>query len=343
MTGLANREKVRLQRGAAALDSGLTPMKAIRMHAFGPPEVLQLEDVPDLRPEAGQVLVRVHAAGVNPVETYIRAGVYAHKPGLPYTPGGDAAGVVAAVGPQVAHLHPGDRVYTAGTLTGAYAEATLCSAEQVHALPAALSFAQGAGLNIPYVTAYRAVFSRARARAGQTVLVHGASGGVGLAAVQFAAAAGMVVFGTGGTDAGRQRVREAGAAQVLDHRAADYLDQLLKLTDGRGVDVILEMLANVNLGRDLTVLARGGCVVVIGCRGEVQINPRLLMRTEGSIVGLLGGAPQETAEAHAAIAAGLRAGTLRPVVGRELPLAKAAQAHHEIIEASSSGKIVLVP
>jgi NADPH:quinone reductase len=318
-------------------------MKAIRMHAFGPPEVLQLEEVPDPRPEAGQVVVRIHAVGVNPVETYIRGGVYAYKPGLPYTPGGDAAGVIAAVGPKVGGLKVGDRVYTAGTLSGAYAELALCGAEQVHPLPDSLSFAQGAGLNVPYVTAYRALNFRARARAGQTVLVHGASGGVGLAAVQFGAAAGLTVIGTGGTEAGRQRIREHGAAHVLDHKAPDYLEQLMKLTDGHGVDLILEMLANVNLGKDLTVLARAGCIVVIGCRGEVQINPRLLMRTEGSIVGLLGGDPQETAAAHAAIGAGLRAGTLHPVVGRELPLARAPEAHHEIIESPSSGKIVLVP
>ena len=109
------------------------------------------------------------------------------------------------------------------------------------------------------------------------------------------------------------------------------------------MDVILEMLANVNLGKDLTVLAKGGCIVVIGCRGEVQINPRLLMRAEGSILGVMAGTTEEYAQSHAAIGAGLRAGTLRPVVGRELPLAEAPRAHHEIIESTAYGKIVLVP
>jgi NADPH:quinone reductase len=318
-------------------------MKAIRVPEFGPPEVMKLEDVPDPVPGSGQVVVRVHAAGVNPVETYIRSGNYANKPALPYTPGGDAAGVIAAVGAPVARWRPGDRVYTAGTVSGAYAQLALCQAEQVYPLPAHLSFAQGAGLHIPYATAYRALFDRTSARAGQTLLVHGASGGVGLAAVQFAAAAGLTVIGTAGTDAGRQLVREQGAAHVLDHRAPGYLEELLKLTGGRGVDLILEMLANVNLGRDLTVLAKGGCIVVIGSRGEVPINPRLLMRAEGSIVGVMGGSPAEYARAHAAIGAGLRAGTLRPVVGRELPLAQAAQAHRAIIESTALGKIVLLP
>lgn len=318
-------------------------MKAIRVHEFGPPEVMKLEDVPDPVAGPGQVVVRIHAAGVNPVETYIRSGAYANKPPLPYTPGGDAAGIVTAVGAQVTRCRAGDRVYTAGTASGAYAQLAVCQAEQVYPLPENLSFAQGAGLHVPYATAYRALFDRTRARAGQTVLVHGASGAVGLAAVQFAAAAGLTVIGTGGTEAGRQLVREQGAVHVLDHRAPNYLDELMNLTGGRGADLILEMLANVNLGKDLTVLAKGGCIVVIGCRGEVQISPRLLMRAEGSIVGVMGGSPAEYARAHAAIGAGLRAGTLRPIVGRELPLVDAPQAHHAILESPAGGKIVLVP
>jgi NADPH2:quinone reductase len=318
-------------------------MNAIRVHEFGPPEVMKLENVPDPAPGPGQVVVRVHAAGVNPVETYIRSGVYALKPSLPYTPGGDAAGVVAAVGDQVTGFKAGDRVYTAGTISGAYAQLALCNAGQVYPLPADVSFARGAALHVPYATAYRSLFQRARAHAGQTVLVHGASGAVGIAAVQFAVAAGLIVIGTGGTERGWQLVREQGAAHVLDHKAPDYLEQLMKLTEGRGVDVILEMLANVNLGKDLTVLAKGGCIVVIGCRGEVQINPRLLMRAEGSILGVMAGTTEEYAQSHAAIGAGLRAGTLRPVVGRELPLAEAPRAHHEIIESTAYGKIVLVP
>ncbi len=318
-------------------------MKAIRFHEFGPPEVMKLEEVPDPTPGPGQVVVRVRAAGVNPVETYIRSGTYALKPPLPCTLGNDAAGEIATVGAGVPRFKPGDRVYTAGTLSGAYAQLALCAADQVYPLPEKVTFAQGAAVNVPYATAYRALFCRAQAHAGQTVLVHGASGGVGLAAVQFAAAAGLTVIGTGGTDRGRRLVRDQGAAHVLDHQAPDYLETLLTLTDRRGVDLILEMLANVNLGKDLTVLARRGCIVVIGSRGEVQINPRLLMRTEGSIVGLLGGVADEAAQAHAAIGAGLRAGTLRPVIGQELPLAEAVRAHHAVIELPAYGKIVLVP
>ena len=318
-------------------------MKAIRLHEFGPPEVMHLEDVADPRPGPGQIVVRIHATGVNPVETYIRAGTYALKPPLPYTPGGDAAGIVAAVGEHVTRFKIGERVYTAGTISGAYAQLALCNAEQVYPLPENVSFAQGAGLHIPYATAYRALFLRAHAHAGQTVLVHGASGAVGLATVQFAAAAGLTVLGTGGTDRGRQMVREQGAAHVFDHKDPDYLEQLMKLTGHRGVDVVVEMLANVNLGKDLAILGQDGCVVVVGSRGEVQINPRLLMRAQGAILGMTGGTPEQYVQAHAAIGAGLRNGTLRPIVGRELPLAEAARAHHEIIEGPAYGKIVLAP
>ncbi|HEX8149014.1 MAG TPA: NADPH:quinone reductase [Pyrinomonadaceae bacterium] len=320
-------------------------MRAIRVNEFGGPEVLKLEDVPEPSPSAGRVLVRVRAAGVNPVDTYIRSGVHAVKPTPPYTPGLDAAGEVEAVGVGVARFRPGQRVYTAGSLTGTYAELTLCEESQCHALPERVTFAQGAGVFTPYVTAYRALFHRANARPGETVFVHGASGGVGTAAVQLARAAGLRVVGTAGTEEGRRLASEQGAHEVLDHRAPDYLEQLVGLTGGRGADVILEMLANVNLDRDLGVLAKGGRVVVIGSRGTVEINPRQAMTRDATILGmtLFNASPQELQSIHAALGAGLEAGTLRPVVGRELPLAEAARAHEEVLKPGAFGKIVLIP
>jgi len=320
-------------------------MKAIRVSAFGGPEVLKVEDVPAPKPQAGEVLVRVRAAGVNPYDTYMRAGTYASgNPVLPWTPGSDAAGTVEAVGAGV-DLKPGQRVYTAGTITGAYAELALCKRSQVHPLPDAASFAQGAGVWVPCATAYRSLFQLARARPGEIVLVHGASGGVGVAAVQLARAAGLVVIGTAGSDAGLEAVLKEGAHHAVNHRADDYRTKIRDLTGGAGVNVIVEMLANVNLAHDLAMLAHRGRVVVVGSRGPVEINPREIMSREAAVLGvLLWRVPDgDAAEIHAALEAGLANGTLRPLVGAELPLASAPEAHRRVMEPGARGKIVLVP
>lgn len=320
-------------------------MKAILVHEFGGPEVLKLEEVPTPKPAAGQVLVRIHGAGVNPYDTYMRAGTYAVKPPLPYTPGSDGAGIIEAVGDGVKKVKKGDRVYTAKTLTGAYAEYALALEEQVHALPEKISFGQGAGVWVPYGTAYHALHHSAQAHGSETVLVHGASGGVGTAAVQMARAMGLTVIGTAGTQKGVDLVKREGAHQTFDHSKAGYQEDILKATGRRGVDVILEMLANVNLSADLKLLATNGRVIIIGNRGEITINPRDLMLRRASARGftLWAITPAEEAEIHAGLIAGLENGTLRPVVGKELPLSEAARAHKEILEPGAAGKIVLIP
>jgi NADPH2:quinone reductase len=320
-------------------------MKAIRVHEFGEPEVMRLEEVPDPRCAPGQVLVRVHAVGVNPVDTYIRAGLYTINPTLPYIPGSDAAGTIEALGEGVKRLKAGDRIYTVGTISGAYAEKALCLESQVHSLPPRVTYSQGAALNVPYSAAYRALFQRARAVPGETVLVHGASGGVGIAALQFSRAAGMTVIGTAGTEQGRHLASEQGAHHILDHRSPDHFEEVLKLTENRGVDVIVELLANVNLGKDLGILAKGGRAVVIGSRGTVEVNPRDAIGREAAILGMsvFNATERETASIHAAIGAGLENGTLRPVIGQEMPLADAPRAHRRIMEVSALGKIVLLP
>jgi NADPH2:quinone reductase len=320
-------------------------IKAIRVHEPGPPEVMHVEELSLSQPEAGQVLIRIHAAGVNPVDTYIRSGAQGYAPTCPYNPGIDAAGVVEAVGVDVKARAVGERVYCAGTLSGAYAEKALCAQQQVHPLPESVSFSQGAAVFVPYATAYRALFQRAQAKAGETVLIHGASGGVGLAAVQLATAAGVQAIGTAGTEDGRRLVAEQGAQHVLDHHRPDHFEQLMALTEGKGVDLILEMLANVNLGHDLAILAKKGRVVVIGSRGDVQITPRDLMGRDAAVLGmaLMNANAEELASIHAALAAGLANETLKPVIGKELRLTEAAQAHHQVIESSAYGKIVLRP
>ena len=319
-------------------------MKAIRVTEFGGPEKLVVQDVPDLRPAAGQVLVRIHAAGVNPVDSYIRTGTYAIKPNLPYTPGEDGAGTVLAVSEGVTKFGKGDRVYCAGSATGTYAEQALCNESQVHPLPKKASFAQGAAMGVPYATAYRALFQKAHLMPGETVLIHGASGGVGSAAVQLAKAHGASVIGTGGTDAGRALVKQEGADHVLDHHASDFSDQLMKVTGGNGVNAIIEMLANKNLATDLSLLSLGGRVVVVGNRGTIEINPRDAMRRDAVIYGmvLFNATDADKARIHAALVAGLESGTLRPVIAQEISLKEAPRAHEEVLKPTgATGKIVL--
>jgi NADPH2:quinone reductase len=319
-------------------------MKAIRVHQFGGPEVLKLEDVADLQPGRGQVVVEVRAVGVNPVEAYIRTGTYAVKPTLPYTPGNDAAGIVKSVGQEVTAVKAGDRVYTSGSLSGTYAEQTICTEAQVRPLPSNVSFEQGAALGTPYSTAYRAIFQRGGGKKGEEVLINGASGGVGTASVQLAHAAGMLVTGTAGTDAGMKLVTEQGANHVVNHASAGYLDELMELTGGRGFDMIIEMLANKNLQNDLGLLAKKGRVVVVGNRGTIEINPRDTMSRDADIRGftLFNATESELREIHAALAAGLENGTLQPAVGTRIPLAEASRAHAEIMNHSGAlGKMVL--
>jgi NADPH2:quinone reductase len=320
-------------------------MQAIRVHEFGAPEVMRLEEIRDPDPGPGQVVVKLAAVGVNPVDTYIRSGQYRPDLKLPYTPGIDGAGVISAIGPEVKHRRIGDRVYVAWSLSGTYAEQVLCKEFQTHALPEGISFAQGAAIGVPYGAAYRALFQRGHALPGETVLVHGASGGVGIAAIQLARAAGLRVIGTAGSEQGQKLVLAQGAHHALNHHDPGYLDHLQEMTCCQGVDIILEMLANVNLGHDLKIVAKGGRVVVIGSRGTVEIDPRDTIGQETAILGmtLYNATDKELAVMHAAFAAGLANGTLRPVVSRELPLAEAPAAHHAVLEASTFGKIVLTP
>ncbi|MFN7980380.1 MAG: NADPH:quinone reductase [Vicinamibacterales bacterium] len=325
-------------------------MRSIVVREFGAPGVLQVETVPDLTPAAGQVLVRVRAVGVNPVDTYIRSGNYAMKPPLPYTPGNDGAGEVLAVGSEVKGLSVGDRVYIAGDntpapRTGLCAEQALVSPSHLHRLPANVSFGQGAAIGVPYATAYQALFHRAKARPAETVLVHGASGGVGIAACEFARAHGMFVVGSASTEQGRAIAREHGAHVVVDHSDATYIDQIMQATGGRGVDVILEMAAHLNLDKDFGMLGRFGRVVIIGSRGRIEIDPRGVMGRDGAVLGMLlfNVSPADLAATHAAIVAGLDNGTLRPVVAQEFTLDKAADAHEAVMKPGALGKIVIAP
>jgi NADPH2:quinone reductase len=318
-------------------------MKAIMVHEFGGPEVMRFENVRDPKPALTQVVVRARAIGVNPVETYLRAGSNPKLP-LPYTPGADAAGEIIEKGAAVHDLQVGARVYTSGSVSGAYAEWVLCEAADVHPLPDNISFEQGAAVNIPYATAYRALFQRGQARPGETVLIHGASGGVGTAAVQLARAGGLRVIATAGTAQGRELVLQLGAHHALDHHSPTAAEDVLKLAP-HGVNIILEMLANVNLAQDLPLLAQGGRVMVVGNRGKIEIDPREAMKREADIRGIMLflASPAEKACIHAALAAGLQNGTLHPIIARRFRLMDAPQAHHFIMTPGALGKVILTP
>jgi NADPH:quinone reductase len=319
-------------------------MKAVIVREFGAPEQMKTEEAAVPSPGDGQILVRVAAAGVNPVDAYIRAGIHAIKPDLPYTPGKDAAGTVEAVGRRVTKFKPGDRVLTADSVTGTYADYCLCEEKHLIALPDNVSFAEGAGVFVPYATSYRALFQKARARAGETVLVHGASGGVGTAAVQWAKNAGLTVIGTAGSPEGVKLVSEQGADHALDHSDERSFDEIKSITGGKGVEIILEMLANVNLQRDFEALAMFGRITVIGSRGTLDFNPRATMTKDATVYGMsLFNAPEtEMHEIRSAIFDGLAGGFLKPVVGSTFPLAEAPAAHRRVMEEKAFGKIVLL-
>ncbi len=325
-------------------------MRAIRVHGFGDPSVMVVEEVPVPVPGPGQVQVKVHAAGVNPVETYIRSGRYGALPTLPYTPGSDGAGVIVGVGDGPHPWKAGDRVFFHGTAVGqtggSYAEMAVCEASQVYRLPAHVGFSEGAALGVPYATAYVGLFLKAAAKPGEIVLVHGASGGVGTAALQLARWKGLKVIGTAGSPDGLELVRANGAHFAVGHREALYLDQIkAAANNGRGPDVVLEMLANENLDHDFDLVAPRGRIVVIGNRGRIEIDPRKIMAKDLTVTGvfLWGVGPEQLATVYADISAGLEQRALVPVIGQELPLAEAARAHEVIMGGRAYGKIVLVP
>jgi len=324
-------------------------MKAVRVHRFGGPDVLQVDTnvpVPDVGDD--QVLVRVIFAGVNPVETYIREGQYSRLPELPYTPGSDAAGYVQQLGRNVTTLKVGDRVFVSGNSStssnsGSYSQYVVSNSTYVFPLHPRLSFAQGASLGVPFFTAYKALILRAETKPGESVLIHGASGAVGTAAVQIARALGAIVVGTAGTKEGMDVVSKCGAHHVFNHNHKNYDKKMVEHL-GSGFDVIIEHLANINLGHDVQMLKEKARVMIVGCRGAVSINPRHLMLPEASIRGVSLGSstPAEWSEMGAAIVAGIEAGWVSPVINKEYTMDQVSQVHHDIVHSKGAkGKLVL--
>ncbi|XP_071140742.1 quinone oxidoreductase-like [Mytilus edulis] len=320
-------------------------MKAVRVAQFGGPEVLKVEEnVPIPKPQDNQVLVKVYAAGINPVDTYIRSGTYAVKPALPYTPGNDVAGIVENVGKNVTTLKEGDRVFSMRTVTGGYAQFCLTEEQFTQPLDDNLTFEQGAALGVPYYTAYRATVISGKARAGETILVHGASGAVGLACVQLAKNLGLTVLGTAGSKAGMDIVEENGCDFVFNHKSDNYTQQIMDATKGEGPDLIIEMLANVNLDKDLNMIKKKGRIVIVGNRGTIEINPRLTMAKECIVTGivLMNSTPDDWKEMNASIQTGMQNGWVKPHIGKEYSLNQSATAHNDVINnTGTQGKLVI--
>ena len=321
------------------------PMKAVRVSKFGGPEVLDMHVLPSPDPGPDEVLIKIYAAGINPVDTYIRQGINPAHP-LPYVPGFDAAGRIVALGPGVEEFKPGDSVYLSTRTSCCYAEFVVCSSDQVYSLPDKLSFVTGAAIGIPYATAFRALFQRGAVQQKERVLVHGASGSVGQAIIQLAQSLNLFLVGTAGTKSGLDVVNDSGATVALNHSEPGYLDKALALTDGLGFDLIIEMLANVNLGVVAPLLARRARVVVVGSRGRVEINPRDLMVREADIRGVhLFQAPtSDVREAHQAIRNGLSLGSLSPRISDQIPfeIDLIREAHFKVLKNGNCGKSVIV-
>ena len=325
----------------------LIQMRAIRVSQVGAPEGFTDLNRSSLcqNQQPDQILVKIAAIGINPVDTYIRSGYQGYDPAVPYTPGFDAAGIVETVGKEIKSINPGTRVYLSGSVSGTYAEYATCHRNQLHPLPDHISFTQGASLYVAYVTAYRGLIHRAESRPGETVLIHGASGAVGIAAIQFAQNLGMRIIATASTNEGQQLAAEQGADLVLNHKDQKHFATIMDYTENSGVDVILEMMANINLDNDLKILAQKGRVIIIGNRDTIKINPRDTMACDGAILGmsLMNISEQDEKEIHSAIVAGLNNKTLNPIIRCELPLQEAPKAHEMVMEPGAYGKIILIP
>lgn len=324
-------------------------MKAVQIDEFGGPEVLKVNTIEEPVAGKNEVKVKVYATGLNPNESYTITGTYGTNiPELPYLPGFDAAGIVEELGSEVKDFKVGDRVWIAGFKakrnTGTYAEKTVIDENHLHPLPDNLSMNEGAGLGIPVFTAYRALFQRAKITAEDTILIHGASGAVGSFAVQMAKTIGAKVIGTSSTEKGRQEIKDIGADEAINHITGNNQDELLKLTDGKGPDVILEMLANVNLEIDTQVIADAGRVVVVGSRGKIEIDPRNLMGTEALVTAVnVGKMPKkDKEEALTDILNFLKKEKIKPLIGKKFSLEEATAAHQYMIEDSGNGRTIFL-
>ncbi|XP_047134314.1 quinone oxidoreductase isoform X1 [Hydra vulgaris] len=318
-------------------------MRGINVSEFGGPNVLKLvHNLPIPVPLSKQILVNVKAAGVNPVDTYIRQGNHPLSPILPYIPGKDGAGVVHQIGSDVKNFKKGDSIWFCGSVTGSYAEYCLCNEEDASHLPEKMTFDEGAMLGTPYLTASRALFQKAHVKEGMKVMVHGATGGVGTAAVQICQSLGIKVVATAGSAHGIDLLKSQGVDSIYNHHEEGYVEDIIK-HEGH-IDVILEMLANVNLSKDLSIIGAGGTIVIIGSRGPVTIVPRAIMSSECVVTGvmLFKSTDDEKKDNFSIVNKGIKDNWLKPVLWKTYDLEFAKDSHKEIIENNGArGQIIL--
>lgn len=324
-------------------------MKAVQINEFGGPEVLKTVEIDEPIPSKNEVKVKIYVTGLNPNEAYTITGTYGYKkPKLPYTPGFDATGVVEEVGESVEEFKEGDRVFisafSANRNTGTYAEKVVVDAKNVYKLPENISFKKGAALGIPAFTAYRALFQKAKIKAGETVLIHGASGAVGSIALQMAKALGAIVIGTSSTESGRETILELGADYALNHINQNNKKDLLEITKDNGPDVIIEMLANANLETDMQVISNQGRIIIVGSRDTIEVNPRHLMSNEATVTGMTFTFPteEEMNELYYGVSALLKTGVIDPLIGEEFTLDQPVEAHKALMESSGNGRTVFI-
>jgi NADPH2:quinone reductase len=322
-------------------------MKAVLFDQLGGPEVLKLGEIPKPEIRPGRVLIKNHAIGINFADTRFRQGQYVAQPKLPDTPGLEAAGVIEEVGSGVEHLKPGTRVTAISTRT--YAEYSLVSAAQVMPIPDSVSFEEGAAFPIQVLTAYHMLYTTHHITADQTVLVHSAAGGVGIVAVQIAKAAGARVIGTVSSDEKMALAKQYGAEAVINYETQDFAEEAKKLTDGKGVDLILDAVGKPTFEKGLKCLAPFGHLLLYGRAGgpPAPLDPSVLfpnsVKVSGFILYTVSAIPDLHQRGIEKSFQLMQEGKLKLLIGKSFPLAEAAEAHRFMESRQSTGKLVLIP
>ena len=323
-------------------------MKAILCKGYGPPESLVLEEVPDLVAAPGKVVVDVKAAGVNFPDTLIIQGKYQFKPEMPFSPGGESAGVVSSVGDGVTNAKPGDRVI-AFTGHGGYAEQVLADAAGVIPIPDAMDFATASGFVMTYGTSFHALKDRACLAQGETLLVLGAAGGVGLTAVELGAQMGARVIAAASSKEKLDTCKQYGATELIDYSSEDLRERIKEITGGAGADVVYDPVGGAFAEPALRSTGWNGRYLVIGfAAGDIPKIPLNLALLKGcSIVGVFWGAhvqrePKLNAENLRTLVGWWAEGRIKPLVSQTYPLARAADALNDMLHRKVRGKVVLL-